>query len=69
MKRSRGDKRDKYQVEITKRKFIDLLYHSYTDKQIMNELGLKRRTYYRYKSIILEEERLLWKRIMSGHHS
>jgi hypothetical protein len=68
--RSRGgDKRGKYQLWVTKRKFIDLLYHSYTDKQIMNELGLKRRTYYRYKSIILEEERLLWKRIMSGHHS
>jgi len=64
MKRSRGDKRDKYQVEITKRKFRDLLEHYWTDKQIMNELGLKRRTFYRYKSIILEEERLIWQRFM-----
>lgn len=61
----RGDKRGKYQVELMKMKFRQLLAQFKSNKEIMNELGLKRRTFYRYKSIIIEEDRILWRKMMN----
>jgi DNA invertase Pin-like site-specific DNA recombinase len=60
----RGDKRGWHQVQITKMRFRELLCQFKSDKEIMNELGLRRRTFYRYKSIIIQEDAKLWQKIM-----
>jgi|GEM_PF-1948061 len=60
----RGDKRDWYHVGKTKMKFRELLAEFKSDKEIMQELGLKRRTFFRYKSIIIKEDRIIWRKIM-----
>ena len=65
--RSRGgDKRGNYQMQLRKHKVRNLLECSKSDKEIMDELGIKRRTYYRYKSSIIREERILWQKMMAG---
>jgi ACT domain-containing protein len=62
----RGNKKDCFQVRMTKMKFRELLAQFKSNKEIMQELGLKRRTFYRYKSIIMEEDRILWRKMMNG---
>jgi hypothetical protein len=60
----RGNKRGWYQVQKTKMKFRELLSQFKSDKEFMYELGLKRRTFYRYKSIVRQEDRIIWQKIM-----
>jgi DNA invertase Pin-like site-specific DNA recombinase len=60
----RGDKRGKYQVELMKLRFRELLSQLKSNKEIMKELALKKRTFYRYKTIIIQEDRILWQKIM-----
>jgi DNA invertase Pin-like site-specific DNA recombinase len=59
----RGNKRGWYQVQKTKMRFRELLSQFKSDKEIMYELGLKRRTFYRYKSLIRQEDRILWQKM------
>ena len=65
----RGDKRGWYQVRLIKIRFRKLLADFKSNKEIMHELGLKRRTFYRYKSIIIEEDRILWRKMMNREDS
>ena len=60
----RGDKRGWHQVELIKFRFRKLLFQFKTNKEIMLELGLKKRTFYRYKAIIIREDTILWKEMM-----
>jgi DNA invertase Pin-like site-specific DNA recombinase len=60
----RGNKRDWYHVRKTEMKFRELLAEFKSNKEIMDELGLKRRTFFRYKSIIRQEDRIIWRKIM-----
>lgn len=62
----RGNKRGKYQVELMKIKFRLLLSEFKTNKEIMEEMGLKKRTFYRYKAIIIREERIIMKKMMTN---
>jgi DNA invertase Pin-like site-specific DNA recombinase len=62
----RGNKRSWYQVQKTKMRFRELLSQFKSDKEIMDELGLKRRTFYRYKSIIIQEDAILWQKMRAG---
>jgi DNA invertase Pin-like site-specific DNA recombinase len=65
----RGNKRGWYQVQKTKMRFRELLSQFKSDKEIMSELGLKRRTFYRYKSIIKQEDRIIWRKIIEERES
>jgi ACT domain-containing protein len=60
----RGDKRGWHEVQIMKMRFRELLCQFKSDKEIMKELGLKRRTFYRYKSIIYKEDKEIWSKVM-----
>jgi DNA invertase Pin-like site-specific DNA recombinase len=62
----RSNKRSWYQVQKTKWRFRELLSQFKSDKEIMDELGLKRRTFYRYKSIIIQEDAILWQKMRAG---
>ena len=62
----RGDKRGWHEVRAIKVRFRELLAEFKSNKEIMIELGLKKRTFYRYKSIIVKEDRILWRRMMNG---
>lgn len=57
----RGDKRGWHQVELIKFRFRKLLFQFKSNKEIMRELGLTKRTFYRYKSIIIKEDTILWR--------
>jgi hypothetical protein len=59
----RGNKRGRYQVKLMKIKIRLLLSEFKTNREIMDETGLKKRTFYRYKALI-KEERLMFKRMM-----
>jgi hypothetical protein len=61
----RGNKRGKYQVRLMKIKFRLLLSEFKTNKEIMEEMGLKKRTFYRYKALIIREERIILERMMT----
>jgi DNA invertase Pin-like site-specific DNA recombinase len=58
-----GDKRGKYQVQVMKMRFRNLLAQFKANKEIMEELGLRKRTFYRYKSIIIQEDIILWQKM------
>jgi DNA invertase Pin-like site-specific DNA recombinase len=61
--RSRGgDKRGNFQMQLRKNKVRNLLDCFKSDKEIMLELGIKRRTYYRYKSSLIREDRIRWQK-------
>ena len=60
----RGNKRGWNQVELIKFRFRKLLFQFKTNKEIMLELGLKKRTFYRYKSLIIKEDTILWRDVM-----
>jgi DNA invertase Pin-like site-specific DNA recombinase len=62
----RGDKRGKFQVELMKMRFRNLLDQFKSNKEIMQESGLKKRTFYRYKSIIIQEDRIIWLKMRTG---
>jgi hypothetical protein len=59
----RGNKRGKYQIELMKIKIRLLLSEFKTNKEIMEDMGLKKGTFYRYKAIIIREDRIILKRI------
>lgn len=65
----RGDKKGWHQVQATKVKFRELLTQFKSNNEIMTELGLKKTTFYRYKSIIMEEDRVLWMRMKKWRDS
>jgi len=62
----RGNKRGWHQVRRIKVRFRELFADFRSNKEIMTELGLKKRTFYRYKLIIIEEDRILWRKMVNG---
>jgi hypothetical protein len=65
LKGVRGDYVGKYQVEIMKMRFRKLSGQFKPNYEIMDGLRLTKRTFYRYKSIIVLEDRLIWQKIMA----
>lgn len=54
-----------YQVEIMKMRFRNLSDQFKPNYEMMDGFRLMKRTFYRYKSIIVLEDKLIWQKIMA----
>lgn len=54
-----------YQVEIMKIRFRNLSDQFKPNYEMMDGFRLMKRTFYRYKSIIVLEDKLIWQKIMA----